>query len=316
MKRIVVFGAVICLLFLLLIPGAGASDGVLEINQACAVNTGCFTGDSVGFPVEIDGSVGRSYRLTSDLILPSSGVTGIIIFVPSVSIDLNGFEIVSLGCLGATEKASCVGPPEGNGDGIAYSGPADTNVHGISVRNGSITGMGDDGLKLGKQARIINVRSRWNGYYGLAAREGSIIEDSSSYENNVGGIYTPSGVVVSDNNVYGNSSFGIDTENGSLVSGNTIYGNGGTGIEAGRGSAVSGNTVYENGGDGIAVQGGSTVSGNTVHANSEQGLNLSGTPGVDAPTYRNNSISGNTIGTVSGGVNAGGNVCNGTTTCP
>jgi len=30
-----------------------ASGGVLEINQSCAVNTGCFTGDSAGFPVEI-----------------------------------------------------------------------------------------------------------------------------------------------------------------------------------------------------------------------------------------------------------------------
>ncbi len=34
-------------------PMAWAVDGVLEINQACAVNTGCFAGDTAGFPVII-----------------------------------------------------------------------------------------------------------------------------------------------------------------------------------------------------------------------------------------------------------------------
>ena len=32
---------------------AFADEGVLEINQVCAVNTGCFVGDSAGFPVTI-----------------------------------------------------------------------------------------------------------------------------------------------------------------------------------------------------------------------------------------------------------------------
>ena len=30
-----------------------ASDGQLEINQACAINTGCFSGDAPGFLVTI-----------------------------------------------------------------------------------------------------------------------------------------------------------------------------------------------------------------------------------------------------------------------
>ena len=32
---------------------ASASDGVLEINQTCATQTGCFPGDSAGFPVTL-----------------------------------------------------------------------------------------------------------------------------------------------------------------------------------------------------------------------------------------------------------------------
>ena len=45
-----------------------AVDGVLEINQTCAVLTGCFAGDAPGFPVTMDSTTpGKSFRLTSDL---------------------------------------------------------------------------------------------------------------------------------------------------------------------------------------------------------------------------------------------------------
>ena len=37
---------------------------MVEINQACALSTGCFSGDTAGFPVTIDGTAGPSYRLT------------------------------------------------------------------------------------------------------------------------------------------------------------------------------------------------------------------------------------------------------------
>ena len=57
------------LLFALATP-ALAVDGVLEINQTCAVQTGCFAGDSPGFPVTI--TQPGSYRLTSNLFRGSS----------------------------------------------------------------------------------------------------------------------------------------------------------------------------------------------------------------------------------------------------
>lgn len=50
----------------LLVATAQASDGVAEINQACAVNTGCVAGDTAGFPVSLGASPGND-RLTSDL---------------------------------------------------------------------------------------------------------------------------------------------------------------------------------------------------------------------------------------------------------
>jgi hypothetical protein len=59
--------SLLLVLFFCLPPAAYAAEGIAEINQTCAVQTGCFAGDSPGFPVTIDGSAGGSYRLTSDL---------------------------------------------------------------------------------------------------------------------------------------------------------------------------------------------------------------------------------------------------------
>ncbi len=56
----------LALAILALAPPAPAADGVVEISQACAA-AGCFRADVAGFPVTIDGSAGKSYRLTGDL---------------------------------------------------------------------------------------------------------------------------------------------------------------------------------------------------------------------------------------------------------
>jgi hypothetical protein len=68
-------------------PAAHATDGVAEINHTCAVQTGCFPGDSAGYPITIDGQAGRSYLLTSDLIVPNENTHGIDVAAPNISID-------------------------------------------------------------------------------------------------------------------------------------------------------------------------------------------------------------------------------------
>ena len=97
--------ASVTVVLVLLAPFGLANDGVLEINQACAVNTGCFPGDTGGFPVTIDGSAGRSYRLTSDLTVPSADTSGIVVTISDVGIDLNNFAI-----LGPCPKRACTPP--------------------------------------------------------------------------------------------------------------------------------------------------------------------------------------------------------------
>lgn len=87
--------------------------------------------------------------------------------------------------------------------------------------------------------------------------------------------------------------------------------NTGDGIVVSGGGLVSGNTATANDGDGIQAGAGSNVTGNTASENDLFGLNL--TTGVG---YSQNVIRNNTGGTVNSGVSAGGNVCDGSATCP
>lgn len=327
-----------------------AVDGVAEISHVCAVQSGCFAGDTAGYPVTIDGTGGRSYRLTSDLIVPNANTDGIFVSSSGVTIDLNGFEIVRSGCENSTTNCT---PASGSGSGVARSS---TTTHGISVKNGSITGMGSYGVFLEDQAEVSGLRARWNRVYGIRTGDGAIVTKNTTYQNGSAGISTLVGSTVAFNTTYnngqngivyargstiqGNAAFdngidgirgngagmgatvidntanengvnGIEAPPGSTIARNTATNNGGDGIAALAGSVVSDNTAYSNDGDGISANVGSMVRGNAVQFNGGYGLNLS-----TNTSYGDNAINDNTTGTVDTGVNVGGNSCNGNTTCP
>ena len=75
-----------------LVVTAAAADGVIEINQAGAMQGGVTAGDTAaGFPVTI--SEFGSYRLTGNLTVADAGTTAIEVTSGDVTIDLNGFII-------------------------------------------------------------------------------------------------------------------------------------------------------------------------------------------------------------------------------
>lgn len=152
--------------------------------------------------------------------------------------------------------------------------------------------MGGNGLDLGEQAEVTNVRVRSNGNAGIRAETGSIVSGNTALRNRFYGL-----------------AIGI----GSIISGNTAYANGAGGITASFGSIVSGNVASYNEGDGIDAGYAVTVLGNSVLRNRDYGLQLSSSSG-----YGQNLITDNALGTVtgSGSVNLGNNGCNGAPTCP
>ena len=138
-------------------PAVWAADGVLEINQACAANTGCFTGDATGFPVRI--SAAGSYRLKSNLDPGTDDAIVVGSFVRVVTIDLNGFRIV--------------GP--GSGTGVGILGEASASA--ITVRNGTIQSMGGDGISIGGSSVVESVNLLSNLGDGVDVNATSIVRD-------------------------------------------------------------------------------------------------------------------------------------------
>ena len=276
--------ALLGLLALAIASPSSATDGVLEINHVCASSSGCFPGDTAGYPVTINARRGGSYRLTSDLLVPGLDTNGIVVDANDVTIDLNGFTVIRASCYGETEDCT---PASGNGHGVTRTS---IDTLGMSVRNGSVVGMAGSGIVVGSQAEVANVRVRWNRIHGIQTGFGSIVRGNVARQN---------------------GSRGITAFSGSTVTGNSASNNGSDGILISGGSTATNNTSYFNGGDGINCLEGSTVHRNTVYGNTGFGLALD--PGA---SYRENTITDNTAGTVSGGVNTGNNACNGSTICP
>lgn len=224
-------------------PALGV-DGVLEINQACAIQTGCFAGDAPGYPVTITGSIGRSFRLTSDLVVGDPNLDGIEIDVSRVEIDFNGFSLVGFP-IGS-----------GTGNGVTGGGTNGSFAGYTTLRNGTIRGARSLGIALGGAE---NVRI-----------ERMIIESNAG-----GGVALGDGAVVVDSRVVGNgssSSDGIAVGDRATIRGNSVHENGGRGIYAKDRATVEGNVVTESGGDGIEVEVSSLVARNVSTDNAGRGI--------------------------------------------
>ena len=200
--------------FVLISASALASDGTIEINQLC-VNTGCFDGDTAGFPVQITSP--GSYRLTSDLDVRSlsspQNRDAIAISSNNVSLDLNGFSLIGpVSCSGATPTCS----PLGSGIGIVGT----TLIRNITIENGAIVGFGEDGINI-------------NG-------SPILIRDMQINNNSDAGIVAISGGRFLDNDISGNGGIGIDTSNTGLILNSRFSNNGAEGVDAG----ACGNNIF------------------------------------------------------------------------
>jgi parallel beta-helix repeat protein len=302
-----------------------AVDGVNEINQVCAVNTGCFAGDAAGFPVTI--TQRGSYLLTGNLNVTASNVRAIDITGSDVTLDLNGFAITGpVTCSGAGGGLSC-GPASISGQGVA-------GTTRTTVRNGSVRGFSGNLFFTSSFNRIENVTVTDSADYGIITGTDSIVSGCIATRAFGGGILASSGSVIEGNVTSGNKLDGINTVQ-STVRGNTARGNGDEGIYANAASAVIANTAITNGGDGIGVAGAATVAHNTAFANDGNQIDAgphgvviansvlaSGGDGYGLQLDSNTAFMDNTIatsgvpaGTVNGGVDQGRNTCDGGT-CP
>lgn len=210
-----------------------ASDGQLEINQACAINAGCFTGDSPGFPVTI--TLPGSYRLTGNLDLSTEGanVSGITISAPAVSIDLGGFHIIGPTiCTGSGSGISCTPSSTGVGSaGVQFTSSAIAGV----VKNGIVRNMTNFGiLSQATGLRVQDTTVLHNGRDGISSGLGSLLIHSVAIENAQDGIEINTGSVINGVSSIGNGYNGINGRGtGSVVSQSSVRNNGMHGFNLG-----------------------------------------------------------------------------------
>jgi hypothetical protein len=263
-------------------PGLSyAVDGVIEINQTCAVSGGCVAGDVADFPVTITSS--GSYRLTSNLTVGDEDTTAISLDPGIVvTIDLNGFAIIGVTECTGGNGADLDCAPVGEGRGI-------DGFRKATILNGSVIGMGNRGIAVGVGSYIRGIFVTNNGTWGISTGAGSTVTETISRRNGGNGIHLNGGV----------ASFNNSDENGA------------NGINVlGSGAVVLGNSVMRNGVNGIEIDVQCTALDNNIHSNAGTGLVLGG-----GCTYARNTVTGNGA-TVSGGSEVGTNFCDGNTTCP
>lgn len=190
----------------------------------------------------------------------------------------------------------------GPATGLSISGPVDNvtiDLNGFAIRgdgSGSATGI----AATGENIEIKNGTVRDFGGRGL------FLQTSGRH-------------VVRNLRVIGNGGVGIDSNGAALITDCYVQSNGGDGIEVGSSSFVARNRVILNGGVGIDGAGGTFVQDNVILISNttEPALDLGTLTGVNSSGYQNNMIgNGGAGGTVAGGVDMGGNLCNGLTSCP
>lgn len=238
-----------------------------EIDQDCAVNTGCFAGDSPGFPVTI--TEPGSYRLAGNLEVTSS-VNGITVEADHVTLDLAGFVIDGTGT---------------GQDGIQILGRRNVEVRNGTVRNFAFVGVRGAGNGT-RGHRMINIRAEANGEYGIflnAADAGFRVSHCVASGNGAAltraGIFVTGGTVI-HNVADSNSGNGIHLsltffEFGGVVAYNTASQNGKHGIEANR-STVFGNTVNFNAESGIVCLNGMVRENTSIGNNTKDSTNNGG----------------------------------------
>jgi len=287
-----------------LAPVASAGDGAIEINQTCAVHTGCAAGDAAGFPVTLTSP--GSYRLTGDLVLPSTNVDGILISASHVSLDLGGFAVVGpVVCdapTGHSVSLTC-NPTSGSGTGIDI-----TSAVATAVRNGVVRGMGFRGINLGDHSVVEEVTAKSNASSGIVVGDASLVRESIVSENGAIGLVADPGSIVRQVTARSNRTIGIRAFEGVEVSRCTASFNGTDGILANSGTAIADSSVFRNAEDGIQTGPRTLITRTSIQDNVGIGVNNLSTT---APAVIRNDAIGdsNAGGNVENVLDLGGNYC-------
>lgn len=199
----------------------------IVLTQAMAIQGGITPGDNPGFPITLTQS--GSYILESD-IRPTSGVNGIEVTVPYVTIDLNGFLLHGGGHAntGITTTGNALTVKNGIIGHFTLVGiQAPTSY--VTLRNMRIVENGQNGVVLGDYAMVAASTISANGSSGIDCGNYCHVQGNVLSANKFRGVYIGSGSSLG-NTIENNQSFGIRGVGQSGYGNNTLlYNDGGGG---------------------------------------------------------------------------------------
>lgn len=302
-------------------PVTSTYKTLTEIEPRIAINATNTPGDSSClFKISQPGS----YYLTGN-ITGVVGKHGIKIAANSVTLDLNGFELLGVLDMGAYDGvymgltglnvAVVNGTVRGWGDdgvdlaslfqvncrvdGVRASANADDGISvpaNSMVSNCSVHDNTGNGISAGISSTVSHCNASTNAGNGISVGGGCTITNCTAYGNTVNGIATNSGSTVTDCSAYQNTVYGISVSTSCTITNCTAYSNAtGGGITTGSGTTVTNCTAYDNTGNGIVTNTGSTVAGCTTRTNTLDGIVC-----LSQCVIRGNTCSSNGSGTGDG----------------
>lgn len=190
-----------------------------------------------------------SYYLTGDFTVAAG--SGILIAADNVTLDLNGYALISSG--------------SGSGSGIAVNNPQ-VNIH---IKNGTIRNWPEYAVSAGNanNSRIENLRVYNNGNAGIQVGYGSIVKGCVVSSSDGVGIATSFNSSVLECVSNSNSGDGITVGLRCVVTDCAASFNGGDGMEAGSGTLISRCQAGSNTGNGFKVTYNCYVVGNDCAVN-------------------------------------------------
>jgi len=217
-----------------------------------------------------------SYYLTGD-ITGVSGKTGIEVAADSVTLDLNGFQVVGV-----------AGALVGVGDA------ANTTRTGVTVRNGVVRDWPSGGVRFFKfgSSRLLrfqDVTSRNNGSHGFECRDSSIFIHCESGSNVGAGFFVGDGCLFESCVAHQNGAAGFDVSFGAQVTGCLARSNTGAGFLANDATLVGCTATFNS--DGFSATR-CTLTGCQASFNSAWGINASSGSLVNSCGASNNTTGG------------------------
>ncbi len=263
-------------------PVASTYKTLTEVEPRITINATNTPGDSTGvFKVTQSGS----YYLTGNITVPA-GKTGIVVAVPQVAIDLNGFTI-SGGTTGVSSPGftTQVSLHNGKVSNCSLHGVDLTNSSYVMIEHVSVQGISGTGIGTGASARIsdCSVVGGSNAYlFGYASLVDRCLATNASGNGFNGGSECRLSECIAESctgmgfQVTGFSEHlvhctsdqsgtrGFDTGPYSLVESCVASSSNGIGFNMGTGSTIRGCIAESNSSQGIVANGGVNVIGNQV----------------------------------------------------